>query len=82
MVKERRKKYNNFTMKESKCYANTKLGKTTVIVYSSAFSWLLVTMICVVRKRNFSHWLLLICAEVVVLTFFFQSWTVTVLASR
>lgn len=52
-----RKKLNNFTMKESKCYANTKLGKTTVIVYSSAFSWLLVTIIlllCCKKKELYS----------------------------
>lgn len=72
-------------MKEPKCYSNTKLGKTTVIiVYSSAFSWLLVTMIyfSVVRKRSCIRWLLLFCAEVMVFAFFFWPWTVTVLASR
>lgn len=43
----------NVTIKDPKCYYNTKLEQTTVTtVHSSAFRWLLVTIDFSVTKRN------------------------------
>lgn len=73
---KRRKEQINGTMKDLKCYSNTRLEQATVTtVHSSALSWLLVTMIRLQqwkKKKGIGefHWLLLYCAEVVVVAFF------------